>query len=102
MSQNEYVFGVFFFTARIAHIGFEPLICCNVERTEGRFPNWTTISADRASVGKTPFSPFHGTIHTLAIPTPRTFVAASSARLTVQPVAVLLTLPFSRVNPKPI
>ena len=33
--------------------------CCNVERTEGRFPNWTTISADGGPVGKTPFCPFH-------------------------------------------
>jgi len=28
-------------------MGFELLICCNVEKTEGRFPNWTTISAPK-------------------------------------------------------
>ena len=29
--------------------------CCNVERTEGRFPNWTIITADISLVGRTPF-----------------------------------------------
>jgi len=33
--------------------------CCNVERTKGRFPKSTTISADSGPVGKTPFCPFH-------------------------------------------
>jgi len=30
-----------------------------VERTEGRFPNWTTISADDGPVGEMPVCPFH-------------------------------------------
>ena len=37
---------------------------CNVERTEGRFPNRTTSSADGSPVGKTPFCPFHITAQT--------------------------------------
>jgi len=39
-------------------MGFEFLICCNVERTEGRLPK-TTIRADGGPVGKTPFCPFY-------------------------------------------
>jgi len=31
----------------------------NLEGKEGRFPNWTTISADGGPVGKTPSCPFH-------------------------------------------
>ena len=30
-------------------------LCCNVEKREGRFPNWATISADSSLVEKTPF-----------------------------------------------
>jgi len=36
--------------------------CCNAEKTAGRFPNWTTLSADSGPVGKTPFCPFYITI----------------------------------------
>jgi len=39
--------------------GQKGVFCCNVEMTEGRIPNWTTISADGGPVGKTPFWPFH-------------------------------------------
>jgi len=46
--------------------GSAEILCCNVERTEGRFFNWTTTSADallanniRTSRGSgTPFSHF--------------------------------------------